>query len=114
MNGATADPWVSNSRAPKTPNTKKIGNIQNFFRARMKRHNSCRKVIGSSSKLVAQTFGSGLLALTRHPIGGRYRISSHPQEIFTGKPGYQSHWSKNRKINHPHDDGCNDRPEHES
>src|SRR5215470_10524870 len=99
MKGATAEPWVSANRAPTKPNTKNIGNIQNFFRVRMKRHNSFRNVIGSSSKLVAQAFGSGLLVLTVHPIGRRCRIAFNAQEILTETSGDQSHWRKKRKVN---------------
>src|SRR5262245_43315873 len=114
MNGATAEPWVSTNKAPKKPSTKKMGNIQNFFRVRMKRHNSCRNVIGSSSKLVAQTFGSGLLVLTRHQIVGCCCIASHAQEFFTETSGDQSHWRNERKVNYRHDDGCDNGPKHET
>src|SRR6516164_2920644 len=84
MNGATADPLVSTSSAPKIAMTISTGSSQNFLRTRRNPQNSPRKAI--MSVLPFEGFRRRTGRLAREPVALGLRFEATPERIVPELP----------------------------
>jgi len=112
MNGATAEPCVNTTRPSTTAITSRMGNIQNFLRARRKRQSSPAKetmftLQGCVRSSVALKTDCAAVArrsgrVTFYPVGRRVAIKVEAHEILAAQPHDEAGRHNNGKKEEPH------------
>src|SRR5262245_21165936 len=104
MKGATAEPWVSTTKAPNTAITSRSGSSQYFLRAPINSHNSCRNSIAMSSKQVLSAVGGGTGGRAHHPVAVAPPLRIDPQGVLSAHPHDQRGRQHAEHENGPHHD----------
>ena len=92
MNGATAEPWLNTINAPNNAKTIKIGISQNFFRVKINKIISFRKLI---LKLI---FHGTVIITSFFPISALIFIYFNIYKIFLQQFKNQSYWKKSYQV----------------
>src|SRR5262245_631921 len=108
MKGATAEPWVSTTRAPNTAITSRSGSSQYFLRAPMNSQSSCRNSIAAASKQMLHAVGRRSRRRTHDPVALTTPARIDAQRIFSAQAHDQRRRKHAEQENGPHHDRRHD------